>query len=124
MRDFRKYQVWQHGIELVKKVYAFTAELPSEEKYSLTRQIQRSSVSIPSNVAEGCARTSEKEFKHYIEVALGSAFELETQMILASSLYSIPTDGQYQTVYHLLMKVQAKLNTLRNTLNNGNKDDQ
>ncbi len=77
MRDFKKFYIWKHGIELVKQVYQLTSELPAEEKYGLKSQITRAAVSIPSNIAEGCSRNSEIEFKRFLEVALGSLFELE-----------------------------------------------
>lgn len=78
MRDFRKLEIWNKGIAIVKTVYAFTADLPKSEKYGLISQMQRCAVSIPSNIAEGCSRNSEIEYKRYLEIAIGSAFELET----------------------------------------------
>lgn len=116
MRNFRTYDTWQHGIELVSKVYAMMGNLPTQEMYSLVKQMQRSAVSIPSNFAEGCSRSSEKEFKHFIEVALGSAFELETQLILSDKLFGLSKSQEYDETMSLLSKVQAKLNTLRNRL--------
>ena len=82
MRDFRKYTVWQDGIKFVKRIYKFSESLPKDEKFGLISQIKRASVSIPSNIAEGCSRNSEIEFKRFLEIALGSAFELETQLII------------------------------------------
>lgn len=116
MRNFRTYHVWQDSIDLVTRVYKLTKHLPPEEIYSLTKQLKRSAISIPSNFAEGCSRESEKEFKHFIEVALGSAFELETQLIIADNLFAVKTVPLYEELFQLLGKIQAKLNAFRNRL--------
>lgn len=84
MRDFRIYAVWNLAMELATDIYGYTANFPKEEKYGLAGQIQRSAVSISSNIAEGASRKSEMEFIHFLEIALGSAFELETQLIIAN----------------------------------------
>lgn len=71
------------GIEISKLVFQLTRSFPAEERYSLTSQLTRCAVSVPSNIAEGCGRKSHKEFNQFLSISLGSAFELETQMILA-----------------------------------------
>ena len=71
---------------MVTKVYSETKDFPQEEKYGLTNQIRRSAVSIPSNIAEGCARSSDKENARFIDIALGSLAELETQLLLSVQL--------------------------------------
>jgi four helix bundle protein len=116
MRNFRTYKVWQRSIELVSKFYHLTDEIPNKEMYSLTRQMRRAAVSIPSNFAEGSARESDKEFKRFIEMSLGSAFELETQLIIASNLYHLDKHPGYDEAFKLLSHVQAELNALRNRL--------
>jgi four helix bundle protein len=116
MRNFRNYRVWQQAIELVVHVYDLTRQLPQTETYALSNQVQRAAVSIPSNIAEGCARTSERDFKRFVEIALGSAYEVETQLILADRLYSIGEHAEYAPVLMQLNIVQAKLNALRNKL--------
>ena len=68
MRNFRKLDVWISSIELVKKVYLISGKLPSDEKFGLKSQIQRAAVSIASNIAEGASRTSEKEFRYFLEI--------------------------------------------------------
>ena len=82
MRDFKKYEVWRLGMQLVKHVYQFSVSLPKEEKFGLVSQICRAEISIPSNIAEGTSRTSDVEFKRFLEIAIGSSFELETQLML------------------------------------------
>ena len=72
------------AMELATDIYGYTANFPKEEKYGLAGQIQRAVVSISSNIAEGASRKSEMEFIHFLEIALGSAFELETQLIIAN----------------------------------------
>ena len=86
MRNFRNLEIWKKSIELVQKVYKLTKKYPDEEKFGLISQMQRASVSISSNIAEGCSRNSEIEFKRFLEIAIGSAFELETQLIIGNRL--------------------------------------
>lgn len=86
MRDFKKLKIWQSGIQLVEQVYQVTDTFPNTEKFGLTSQMTRAAVSIPSNIAEGGARNSQKEYKRFLEIALGSAFELETQLIITGKL--------------------------------------
>jgi four helix bundle protein len=82
----RDLDVWKNGIELVKKIYILTKDFPKKEIYTLTSQIRRSAISIPSNIAEGAARNSKKEFIQFLYIALVSAAELETQLIVAKEL--------------------------------------
>ena len=86
MHDFKKLAVWQKSRILVKDVYESTDDFPKEEIFGLLSQIKRSSISIPSNIAEGCGRGTNKQLKYHLEVALGSSFELETQILLANDL--------------------------------------
>ena len=86
MRNFRNYDIWKDSLNFVQEVYKLVKEFPSEEKFGLRSQITRSAVSIPSNIAEGASRKSEKDFTRFLGVALGSAFELETQLIIAINL--------------------------------------
>ena len=86
MRNFKELEIWTLGMEIVKEVYSIASGLPEQEKYGLMSQITRAAVSVPSNIAEGCAKSSEKEFKLYLERALGSSFELETQLLIIHDL--------------------------------------
>lgn len=86
MKDFKKLEVWQRGIKIVESAYILTKLLPKEEKFNLVSQINRSAVSIPSNIAEGSSRRSEKDYFRFLEIALGSCFELETQIIILNAL--------------------------------------
>lgn len=77
MRNFRKLDIWKNGIKIVEHVYELSDKLPSEEKFGLKSQITRAAVSIPSNIAEGCTRNSEIEFKRYLEIAIGSLYTID-----------------------------------------------
>ena len=85
MHNFKNIIAWQKSRELVKDIYMLTAKFPKEEVYGLTSQIKRASVSVPSNIAEGTART-DKDFSRFLDIAIGSSFELETQLILSNDL--------------------------------------
>jgi len=86
IRDFRDLDIWKKGIEIVKDVYGIVEKFPKQEFYGLVSQIQRSAVSIPSNIAEGFNRFHNKEYKQFLYIALGSCAELETQIEIASEL--------------------------------------
>ena len=83
MRDFKKLLIWQKGMDIVDKAYDLIAMLPQEEKYGMKSQISRCATSIPGNIAEGSAKSSEKDYKRYLEISLGSVFELETHLLVA-----------------------------------------
>ena len=84
--DFKDLNVWMLSMGLVKKIYLSTKSFPKYEQYGLTSQIRRSTVSIPSNIAEGHERKGKNEYKHFISIALGSSAELETQLLLSVNL--------------------------------------
>jgi four helix bundle protein len=86
MRNFRELKIWQNGIKIAIKTYRVTETFPKEDKYSIVQQMVRAGVSIPSNIAEGCSRKSEKDYSRFVEIALGSTYELETQVIIAEQL--------------------------------------
>ena len=92
MRNFREYDIWIDSIQLVKEVYHVVNKFPAKEKFSLSSQIIRSVVSIPSNIAEGASRKSEKDFARFLEISLGSVFESETQIRIAFELDYITKD--------------------------------
>ncbi len=117
MRDFRKFEIWKNGIEIVKQIYKLSGKLPSEEKFGLRSQITRAAISIPSNIAEGCSRNSEVEFKRFLEIALGSLFEIETQLIIISELELISVQDT-ETVMSLIQKEGKMINSLINKIKN------
>jgi len=84
--DHKELDVWKAGIDLVLDIYEVTRDFPKEEIYGLTSQLRRAAASIPSNIAEGAARRSDKEFVQFLYIALGSLSEVETQVIIADKL--------------------------------------
>lgn len=86
IRSYNDLIVWQKAIDLVSVIYTYTKDFPKEELYSLTSQIRRSAISIPSNIAEGQARNTRGEFKQFLGIAKGSLAELDTQIIISTRL--------------------------------------
>lgn len=115
MRNFRNYEVWKDGVEFSAHVYKLTEQFPKKEMYALCDQLQRASVSIPSNVAEGCSRRSQNEFAHYLEISLGSSYEIETQMEIAHILMYVD-DNQYVDIIDKVQSIEKKLTNLINTI--------
>lgn len=86
MKDFRKLEIWKRSFNLVLVIYDYTENFPKQEMYGLTAQIRRCSVSIPSNISEGCGKNSIKDLAKFVDIALGSSFELETQLLICKKL--------------------------------------
>ncbi len=86
MRNFKQLKIWQKGIEIATISYQLTKDFPSNERFGLVSQMNRAAVSIPSNIAEGSGRNSSKDYLHFIQISLGSCFELETQLLIAKEL--------------------------------------
>lgn len=89
MHNFKKLDIWTLGMEICKDVYTFCTNLPGNEKYGLVSQIQRAAVSIPSNIAEGSSRSSNKDFARFLDIALGSSYEVQTQLMICASIFEI-----------------------------------
>ncbi|SMC87134.1 four helix bundle protein [Cellulophaga tyrosinoxydans] len=105
MHKVEELIIWKKAINLAKSVYLLSNELPNEEKFGLISQIKRCSISIPSNIAEGAGRNSKKEFKYFLSVANGSAYELQTQLILLVELNLI-TQEKVQPVIEICIEIQ------------------
>ncbi len=86
MHRFKDLEIWKRSRIFCSKIYAETANFPENEKFGITNQLRRASVSIPSNIAEGSSRASNKEFSRFLEIAIGSAYEIETQLLISSDL--------------------------------------
>ncbi|AZQ59574.1 four helix bundle protein [Maribacter sp. MJ134] len=117
MRDFKKLDIWKNGITLVQKIYEIAEQLPANEKFGLRSQITRAAISIPSNVAEGCSRNSQIEFKRFLEIAMGSLFELETQLIIANELKLINPIA-LDVTFSLIEKEAKMINSLIQKIKN------
>lgn len=119
MRNFRELLIWQKGMEIVTNIYQFSAMLPKEEMFGLKSQIQRAAVSIPSNIAEGCSRASEQDFKRFLEMAIGSTYELETQLCIAQTVHHVSQDAIHSLVY-ALTEEQKMLNSFISSIKKRN----
>ncbi len=106
---FKNLKVWEASMELAEMVYDLTKSFPANEAFNLVSQIQRSVVSVPSNIAEGKGRGSDKEFRQFLYIARGSLFELRTQLELARRLKYIDSNKQ---IIEKIVEVQSMLNTL------------
>ncbi len=111
---FEKLDVWQKARLFVKEIYGMTKMFPAEERYAITQQIQRASVSITSNIAEGTSRFSAKEQCRFTEIAYGSLMEVYCQIITSKDLNYID-DNQFETIKVLIIELSNKLNALRNS---------
>ncbi|RKS02084.1 four helix bundle protein [Flavobacterium sp. 102] len=86
MHQFKELEIWKRSRLFCSKIYLITSSFPADEKFGLTNQLRRASVSIPSNIAEGCSRSSNKDFSRFLEIAIGSIYEIETQLLIAFDL--------------------------------------
>ena len=101
IKSFKDLRIWQKGIEIVTDIYILTKKFPKEELFSLTSQLRRSVISIPSNIAEGFKRFHNKEYKQFLFITLGSCAELETQIIIAKELKYINENEEAKLVEKL-----------------------
>lgn len=92
MHRFKDLEIWKLSRTFCSDIYAITSLFPDVEKFGLTNQLRRASVSIPSNIAEGSSRASNKDFSRFLEIALGSAYEVETQLLIAFDLGFLNTE--------------------------------
>ena len=111
MRNFRNYKIWTESISFTTQIYKIVNNFPSFERYGLSDQLRRASVSIPSNIAEGAARDSEKEFIHFLNISLGSAFEVETQLQIAYNLEYISNET-FDMLLSQLHLIEKQINEL------------
>lgn len=115
MHNFEKLLFWQKSIVLAKNIYIICQEISNDEKYGLVSQIKRSAVSIPSNIAEGSGRNGSKEFNHFLAVALGSAFELQTQLILIREL-NLLREEKINALLSEVSEIQRMIYSFKNNL--------
>jgi len=115
MHNFKELKVWQNSRQLVKEVYDLSASFPSTEKYGLVSQLRRCTVSIPTNIAEGSGRNTGKDFAQFLNISLGSAYELETLIILCFDVGLINQD-QLSNVLVKLEEIQKMIFGLIKTI--------
>lgn len=115
--NFKKLQIWQESIALITEVYEFTSTLPDYERFGLRTQMNRCSLSIASNISEGTSKRSDKHFIKYLEDSLGSAFELETQLIVCKNLNFI-NEKEFRSFEEKIQKLQSKISNFIDKLDN------
>jgi len=108
--NYKKLEFWNKSKELCITIYKLTNEFPKEEKYGITSQIRRCSVSIASNIAEGSSRASKKDFNRFLEISIGSAYELQTQLIIAQEIgyFTLNTGEMIQNELNTIIKMVHK----------------
>ena len=116
MRNFKELEVWKEGRALVKDVYLLTKSLPEDKKFGLASQIKRCVISIPSNIAEGSAKDSQKDFARFLQISLGSSFELESHLILSLDLEIINTEKAI-TCLENIQRLQRRLSSFIKYIN-------
>ncbi len=115
MRDFKKYDIWILSHQFTLKVYDLTNNFPQKETYGITSQIRRASVSIPTNISEGCGRDSDSEFNRFLTIALGSASEVEYLLILSKDL-SFISEENFKQLATEINTIKRKIYTLKQKL--------
>lgn len=116
IKSYKDLLIWQKGFEIVISTYKLTKTFPQEELYALTSQIKRASVSIPSNIAEGYGRNTDKSFSHFIDISRGSLYELETQLLIAKELDFIQDIEMFNYVIGLINEEGKMINAFYNSL--------
>ena len=112
MHNLKELKIWHKAIDLATEVYRLTVDFPKEEKYGLTSQIRRAAISIPSNIAEGAGRNTNKEFNHFLGISNGSAYELQTQLIISKNLDLV--DARVEPVLDQIDQIQKMIYSLQN----------
>jgi len=116
MRDFRTLKVWEKAHTLTLALYQATATFPQTQRFELTSQMRRASLSIPANIAEGCGRSGQAEFAHFLNIAMGSATELQYHLLLARDL-NLLNKQNYGTLEQQVTEVKRMLTSLMQRLN-------
>lgn len=115
MHNFKELLVWQKSIALAYRIYQVTESFPNSEKFNLISQMQRAVTSIPSNISEGCGRNSKAVFRNFLDIALGSSYELETQIILSGKLGYFSEEVSTELL-KMTTEVQRMINGLTQSL--------
>lgn len=115
MHNLRKLEVWKKSRHFVKQIYELSCLFPKVEKFGLISQMRRCAISIPSNIAEGCERNSSKDLGRFINIAIGSSFELETQLHLAFDVNYLD-NSNYNLILNRINEIQKMLIGLNRSL--------
>jgi four helix bundle protein len=119
MHNFRNLKIWQKSIELTTEIYLLTSKFPDKEKFGLISQINRCVVSIPSNIAEGSGRKSEKEFEQFLNISISSSYELETQLTISKNINYLK-ENDYEQIIIKIEEIQKMIQGLKKTIKNKN----
>ncbi len=118
MSDYKDLNVWNQSIDFVELIYKIIKSFPKEETYALSDQIRRASVSTPSNIAEGASRNSNKEFVQFLYIALGSASEVETQLIIAKRLnYIMSIENELNEITKIRKMLNGLISSIKRKIN-------
>ena len=115
MNNFKELKVWQKAISFVTVIYKTTSTFPKFEVYGISSQIQRASVSISCNISEGCGKTSKKDFRRFLEIAISSAFEVENLLIICFNLKYI-NKKEYELLIKNINELQKMLSGLKKSI--------
>ena len=115
MHRYKDLKIWQHSRAFCKDIYIVTSSFPEDEKFGLISQLRRASISIPSNIAEGTSRESNKDFKRFLSISQGSCYEIETQLLLSYDLNFINND-QFETLNNTLNQIIKMISKFSNSL--------
>jgi len=115
MHRFKDLEIWKLSRAFCSQIYTTTSSFPDSEKFGLTNQLRRASVSVPSNITEGCSRTSNKDFLRFLEISIGSIYELETQLLIAFDLGYI-NQNKLDELSTNLNKIIKMISKFRSTL--------
>lgn len=122
MHIFKELKVWEKAIELVLEIYKIVSKFPKDEIFGLTSQIKRAAVSIPSNIAEGAGRNSDKDFVRFLSIAQGSSYELHTQIVLANKL-ELLSEIDTNLLLDKIIEIQKMNYSLQLKINNKTKSN-
>ena len=117
MHNIKELKIWNKAMELTVEIYKATEKFPKEETYGLTSQIRRAAVSIPSNISEGAGRNSKNEFRHFLSIANGSSYELQSQLVISNRL-NLLADETTEILLTKIDEIQKMNYSFQKSLNN------
>ena len=115
MHNFRKLTIWIKSMDLVREIYQLTNTFPQHERFGLMSQMQRAAVSVPTNIAEGSAKTSNKDFARFLEISIGSLLEMETELTIALNLKYIDS-MIFEKIQNEIIELQKMITGFKNKL--------
>ncbi|HVZ97209.1 MAG TPA: four helix bundle protein [Chitinophagaceae bacterium] len=117
MKNYKELIIWQKGIEIVKTTYILIKKFPAEEKFGIVSQITRAAVSIPANIAEGSSRNSDKDYARFLQLFLGSAFEVQTYLVIAIEM----NWARFEEIEKLELLLEEEIKMIHRFINTLNK---